>query len=108
MRALPHNSQQPGTTSGCNNVVGCFPNLRCLCVCFRLSNLWRQKPLARDVMPKLKGKPKTRSDVHVLEKFLQTYEKHCTGSKSCVSPTIKQGLQKCLVNETVITKVTMI
>ncbi|XP_053168496.1 uncharacterized protein LOC128352189 isoform X2 [Hemicordylus capensis] len=57
-------------------------------------------------MPKLKGKTKTKpnSDIYILEKFLQTYEKHCTGSQSCVSPTIKQGLQKCIANEMLIMK----
>nr|XP_020648299.1 uncharacterized protein LOC110078458 isoform X2 [Pogona vitticeps] len=57
-------------------------------------------------MPKLKGKPKSKSnsDLYILEKFLQTYEKHCMLSQTCISPTIKQGLQKCISNETLITK----
>ncbi|XP_061492873.1 uncharacterized protein LOC133389369 [Rhineura floridana] len=57
-------------------------------------------------MPKLKGKPKPKanSDTYILEKFLQTYEKHCTASQSCVSPTIKQGLRKCIANDMLITK----
>ncbi|XP_062988049.1 uncharacterized protein LOC134402505 [Elgaria multicarinata webbii] len=58
------------------------------------------------VMPKLNGKPKpkTSSDVYILEKFLQTYEKHCMASQSHVSPTIKQGVRKCIASETLITK----
>nr|XP_056706381.1 uncharacterized protein LOC130478253 [Euleptes europaea] len=55
-------------------------------------------------MPKLKRKSKASSDVHILEKFLQTYERHCIGSQSCVSTTIKQGLKKCIANEILITK----
>lgn len=57
-------------------------------------------------MPKLKGKLKASSKTHILEKFLQTYEKHCTSSQSCISITIKQGLKKCIENEIFITKVT--
>lgn len=55
-------------------------------------------------MPKLKGKLKAGSKTHILEKFLQTYEKHCTSSQSCISITIKQGLKKCIENEIFITK----
>ncbi|XP_077204909.1 uncharacterized protein LOC143843156 isoform X2 [Paroedura picta] len=55
-------------------------------------------------MPKLKGKLKASSDIHTLEKFLQTYKKHCTGSQSCISPTIIQGLKKCIENEMLISK----
>uniref|UniRef100_A0ACB8FAJ2 Uncharacterized protein n=1 Tax=Sphaerodactylus townsendi TaxID=933632 RepID=A0ACB8FAJ2_9SAUR len=55
-------------------------------------------------MPNLKGKSKASSDIHILEKFLQTYEKHCIGSQSCVSTTIKQGLKKCIAIDKLITK----
>ncbi|XP_054839516.1 uncharacterized protein LOC129332427 isoform X2 [Eublepharis macularius] len=55
-------------------------------------------------MPKLRRKSKASSDTHILEKFLQTYEKHCTGTQSCISTTIKQGLKKCIANEMLITK----
>ncbi|XP_034988578.2 uncharacterized protein LOC118093484 isoform X1 [Zootoca vivipara] len=57
-------------------------------------------------MPKLKGKPKPKAGLamNILEKFLQTYEKHCTASQSCVSPTIKHDLQQCITNDMFITK----
>ncbi|KAH0624037.1 hypothetical protein JD844_007341 [Phrynosoma platyrhinos] len=54
-------------------------------------------------MPKLKGKSKASSD-YVLEKFLQTYKKHCMMSQTGVSLSIKQGIQKCIANDTLITK----
>ncbi|KAJ7324835.1 hypothetical protein JRQ81_017855 [Phrynocephalus forsythii] len=54
--------------------------------------------------PKQKPKPKANSDIYILEKLLQTYEKHCMLSQTCASPTIKKGLQKCIANGTLITK----
>nr|XP_008104425.1 PREDICTED: uncharacterized protein LOC100557548 isoform X1 [Anolis carolinensis] len=62
------------------------------------------KVLKKGIMPKLKGKSKASSDIYVLEKFLRTYEKHCTMSQTCVSPTIKQSLRQCIANDTLITK----
>uniref|UniRef100_H2ZXJ8 Uncharacterized protein n=1 Tax=Latimeria chalumnae TaxID=7897 RepID=H2ZXJ8_LATCH len=51
---------------------------------------------------KKKGKSKKGSlpDVAILlKKFMKTYEKHCAQAQSSVSPTIKQGLQKCIERE---------
>ncbi|XP_042315442.1 uncharacterized protein LOC121926489 [Sceloporus undulatus] len=61
------------------------------------------KVLEKEVMPKLKGKSKASSD-SILAKFLRTYEKHCMMSQTSVSLSIKQGIQKCIANDTLITK----
>ncbi|KAM8953207.1 uncharacterized protein RCH25_044009 [Pelodytes ibericus] len=49
---------------------------------------------------KKKGKERKEVDTTVLKRFLKTYESHCSQTQSLASPTITQGLKKCIQNGT--------